>query len=287
MRSSAIITSALVAFTNALGCVSQSCTLNEIPANVTCGATGYISASDTPYVKKSQAEGNIENCLASCTGGCKAVSFDTQYKTCYIYIAPVSKMKLYQVSSPMTFHYFDRACTFEARDKQCGPTGFISTNTPYYKKSQTEGTIENCLAGCRGGCKAVSFDVQYKTCYYYTAPVANMKLYTVKSPMSFYYFDRACGFENTSKTVCGQTASTQSSGSAPYTTSSPIATKADCLAACRADSECKGASYTASSKACALYNVAVKDTGAVLGTTPAVNAFYDASCYECNEPAVY
>ncbi|KAH7353810.1 hypothetical protein B0T11DRAFT_342030 [Plectosphaerella cucumerina] len=286
MRSSAVLSIALAALTNALGCASQSCTLNEIPASVTCGATGFIGASDTPYVKKSQAEGTIEACLASCIGGCKAISFDTQYKTCYLYIAPVSKMKLYQVSSPMTFHYFDRACTFEAREKKCGPTGFVgASNTPYYKKSQAEGTIENCLAACRGGCKAVGFDVQYKTCYFYVHPVANMKLYTVKSPMSFYYFDRACGFENTAGTVCGQTASAESSGAEPYT-SAAVPTKAECLAACDADAECKGVRYTNSSKTCAQYKVAVKDTGAVLGTTPAVNAFYDVSCYECTAPVV-
>lgn len=285
MRSSIVLTAALAAITNALGCAGQTCALNEIPSTVVCGATGYVSATDTPWYKKSQAEGTIQACQAACVGGCKAVSFDTQYKTCYFYTAPVAKMRLYTVSSPMTFHYFDRACTFEARDKTCGATGYVgATNTPSYKKSQAEGTMEKCLAACRGGCKAVSFDVQFKTCYFYVHPVASMGLYTVRSPMSFHYFDRACGFENAANTVCGQPGSADA-GVAPYA-SATLPSKAECLGACKADGRCKGVRYTAGTKQCSQYDVAVKDTGAVPGTSPAANAFYDVGCYECSTPAV-
>ncbi|KAM0323327.1 hypothetical protein ACHAQA_008919 [Verticillium albo-atrum] len=281
MRSSAVLTTALVALANAVSCASQSCTLNEIPASVTCGGTGFVSASNTPWYKKSQAEGTIEGCLDACTGGCKAISFDTQYKTCYFYTAPVSKMGLYQTSSPMTFHYFDRACTFEARDKTCGATGYISTNTPSYKKSQAEGNMKNCLDACRGGCKAVSFDVQYKTCYFYTANVAAMKLYTVRSPMSFYYFDRSCGFENTAGTVCGQSGSSDDTVEPKPYASANAPTKSDCLASCHSDAECKAVRYDTASKSCSKYSVAVKDAGATLGSSAVSNVFYDSRCYEC------
>ncbi|KAF5650482.1 hypothetical protein F25303_4366 [Fusarium sp. NRRL 25303] len=193
MRFSTVVATALTAFSNASPCLAGA------PEPVICGGNGYVGATNTPWYKKSQAEGTIEGCFNSCTGGCKAISFDTQYKTCYFYTAEVSKMRLYQVTnSPMTFHYFDRACVADAVGKICGATGYVgATNTPWYKKSQAEGNMKNCLDACRGGCKAVSFDVKYKTCYFYTAEVSSMQLYTVSSPMSFYYFDRACGYEPT------------------------------------------------------------------------------------------
>ncbi|KAH7244426.1 uncharacterized protein BKA55DRAFT_573888 [Fusarium redolens] len=153
MRFSTFFAAAFAAFSNASYCSAGA------TEPVICGGNGYVGATNTPWYKKSQDEGTIQNCFVSCTGGCKAISFDTQ-------------------------------------GKACGATGYVGAkNIPWYKKSQTEGNMKNCLDACRGGCKAVSFDVKYKTCYFYTAEVSSMQLYTVSSPMSFYYFDRACGHE--------------------------------------------------------------------------------------------
>ncbi|TVY66726.1 hypothetical protein Focb16_v010053 [Fusarium oxysporum f. sp. cubense] len=90
MRFSTVIATALAAFSNASPCLAGA------PEPVICGGNGYVGATNTPWYKKSQAEGTIEGCFNSCTGGCKAISFDTQYKTCYFYTAEVSKMRLYQ-----------------------------------------------------------------------------------------------------------------------------------------------------------------------------------------------
>ncbi|RSL55511.1 hypothetical protein CEP53_007073 [Fusarium sp. AF-6] len=282
MRSFIPLAAALATVSNALPCVAESCQLNEIPSTVVCGGNGYVSATDTPWYKKSQAEGTIENCIAACTGGCKAVSFDTQYKTCYFYFSEVTKMKLYGKS---TFNYFDRACTFETTTESvCGGNGYVSaTNTPWYKKSQEEGTMGKCLAACTGGCKAVSFDTQYKTCYFYFSEVTKMKLY---GKSSFHYFDRACKYENLDHTVCGQRGSvTEVEALDSKVITSGV--KDECLAYCHSDPSCESVRYTPGDKTCYKYDVAVADAGIAL-IAEGTSLWYDEDCYKCTaaiEPA--
>ncbi|KAM0421151.1 hypothetical protein ACHAPT_011043 [Fusarium lateritium] len=282
MRSVISLAAALATVSNALTCAAESCQLNEIPSTVVCGGNGYVAATDTPWYKKSQAEGTIENCIEACTGGCKAISFDTQYKTCYFYFSEVSKMKLYGKS---TFNYFDRACTFETTPSSiCGGNGYVAaTNTPWYKKSQAEGTMGKCLEACTGGCKAVSFDTQYKTCYFYVAEVTKMKLY---GKSSFHYFDRACRFENIDKHVCGQRGSVVECDPEPYDSkviSSGL--KDECLAYCHSDASCESVRYSLSDKTCYKYDVAVKDAR-VEFTTDATSLWYDEDCYKCTAAPV-
>merc|ERR1712000_753953 len=274
MRSFIPFAAVLATVSNALPCAAESCQLNEIPSTVVCGGNGYVSATNTPWYKKSQAEGTVGKCIAACTGGCKAVSFDTQYNTCYFYTAEVTKMKLYGTS---TFNYFDRACTFETTPESvCGGNGYVAaTNTPWYKKSQAEGTMGKCLAACTGGCKAVSFDTQYKTCYFYFSEVTKMKLY---GKSSFHYFDRACKYENVDHTVRGQRGS---GGPEPLDTkiiSSGV--KDECLAFCHADPGCESVSYNPTDKKCSKYEVAVADAGVTLAAE-GTSLFYDEECYKC------
>merc|ERR1712000_638381 len=244
MRSFIPFAAVLATVSNALPCAAESCQLNEIPSTVVCGGNGYVSATNTPWYKKSQAEGTVGKCIAACTGGCKAVSFDTQYNTCYFYTAEVTKMKLYGTS---TFNYFDRACTFETTPESvCGGNGYVAaTNTPWYKKSQAEGTMGKCLAACTGGCKAVSFDTQYET---------------------------------VDHTVCGQRGS---GGPEPLDTkiiSSGV--KDECLAFCHADPGCESVSYNPTDKKCSKYEVAVADAGVTLAAE-GTSLFYDEECYKC------
>ncbi|UPK92574.1 hypothetical protein LCI18_003509 [Fusarium solani-melongenae] len=277
MRSFIPLAAALATVSNALPCAAESCQLNEIPSTVVCGGNGYVAATDTPWYKKSQAEGTVEKCIDACTGGCKAVSFDTQYNTCYFYFSEVSKMKLYGKS---TFNYFDRACTFEATPETvCGGNGYVAaTNTPWYLKSQAEGTMGKCLEACKGGCKAVSFDTQYKTCYFYFSEVSKMKLY---GKSSFHYFDRACKFENLDHTVCGQRGSVDESDPESYD-SKVIASgvKDECLAYCHSDASCESVRYSPSDKKCYKYDVAVADAG-VEFSAEATSLWYDEDCYKC------
>ncbi|KAK7424433.1 hypothetical protein QQX98_000398 [Neonectria punicea] len=283
MRSSTVLTAALAALAHALPCSTESCTLTDIPSPVVCGGNGYVAATNTPWYRKSQEEGTIEKCIDACQGGCKAVSWDTQYKTCYFYTADVTKMKLYGTSS---FHYFDRACTFDSKPADiCGGNGYVAaTNTPWYRKSQEEGTMKKCLDTCRGGCKAVSFDTQYKTCYFYTAEVTKMKLY---GKSSFHYFDRSCGFENAEQVVCGLAGSADDNVEPNWYDSKVITSgaKDKCLAWCREDDECKAVRYHASSKTCFKYEVAVKDVE-VTFEAGKPDVFYDQRCYECTSSTV-
>ncbi|KAF4458655.1 hypothetical protein FALBO_14602 [Fusarium albosuccineum] len=281
MRSFIPLTAALAAFSSALPCTAENCQVNEIPAAVVCGGNGYVAATNTPWYKKSQAEGTVQNCINACQGGCKAVSFDMQYKTCYFYTSDVTKMKLYGTSS---FHYFDRACTFETTSASvCGGNGYVAaTNTPWYKKSQEEGNIGKCIAACKGGCKAVSFDTQYKTCYFYTAGVTNMRLY---GKSSFHYFDRACGFENTAQTVCGQRGSAGESSPESYD-SQVFAVKDECLAYCHNDAECESVRFDTATKRCYKYSTPVKDNGVTFNADKP-DAWYDVDCYKCTAAVVY
>merc|ERR1712000_705477 len=244
MRSFIPFAAVLATVSNALPCAAESCQLNEIPSTVVCGGNGYVSATNT------------------------------QYNTCYFYTAEVTKMKLYGTS---TFNYFDRACTFETTPESvCGGNGYVAaTNTPWYNKSQAEGTMGKCLAACTGGCKAVSFDTQYKTCYFYFSEVTKMKLY---GKSSFHYFDRACKYENVDHTVCGQRGS---GGPEPLDTkiiSSGV--KDECLAFCHADPGCESVSYNPTDKKCSKYEVAVADAGVTLAAE-GTSLFYDEECYKC------